>query len=405
MTVRPRAVGQLLNPSVESIVSLTRELVAIPSRGGEDSCEPMIEHVSTWLHNHGVAVSVLAADNGRPAAVVGEVVGAEAGPTYCLDACLDTAPFGDLAAWEHPPTEPHVEDGWLYGRGAADCKVAVAIFSHLAADVQQLRDNLRGRLLVLFDADEHTGDFAGVKTFLRSHPKVDGVMIGYPGNYGVIVGARGFYRATVSVHGVGGHSGGSRARSQNAILKAARLVQALDAATLPTTTTEEFPLAPSLTITGLTGGESFSTVPDRCDVKVDMRLTPDCDAAAARELLRTTIHDIDAAHPATPPTSVREAESWPPYHLPPRAPIVQAMLAAARTHHKLEIAPVVCGPSNVGNYFAAHGIDATCGFGVTYENLHAPNERIKLNTIQMTSDVYSTAVHSLLASEATPPNA
>jgi succinyl-diaminopimelate desuccinylase len=79
------------------------------------------------------------------------------------------------------------------------------------------------------------------------------------------------------------------------------------------------------------------------------------------------------------------------------------MLTAARAHHNPQIAPVVCGPSNIGNYFAAHRIDATCGFGVTYENLHAPNERIKLDTIQMTSDVYSTAIQSLLASAAAPP--
>jgi succinyl-diaminopimelate desuccinylase len=365
----------------------------------------MIEHVATWLKKHDVAVSVLRASTGRPVAVVGEVVGRAPGPTYCLDACLDTAPFGDLSAWAHPPTKPRIVDGWLCGRGAADCKVAVAIFSHVAAYFQQLRDNLRGRLLVLFDADEHTGDFAGVKTFLHSYSKLDGVLIGYPGNYGVIVGARGFYRATITVHGIGGHSGGRQAGSQNAILKAAQLVQALDAATLPSPTTETFPLSPSLTVTGIAGGEGFSTIPDRCDLKVDMRLTPDFDAAAARDLLQATVNDIDAAHPATPPTSVREAESWPPYQLPPRAPIVQAVLDAAHTHHKPDIEPVVCGPSNVGNYFAAHGIDATCGFGVTYENLHAPNERIKLNTIQMTSDVYSTAIHSLLASEATPPNA
>jgi succinyl-diaminopimelate desuccinylase len=405
MTIRPGNVGQLATPSVDSIVSLTRELVAIPSRGGEDSCEPMIQHVATWLKDHDVAVSVLTADAELPVAVVGEVTGSAPGPTYCLDACLDTAPFGDVSAWDHPPTEPCIEDGWLYGRGAADCKVAVSIFSHLAADFQQLRDSLRGRLLVLFDADEHTGDFAGVKAFLHSYPRLDGVLIGYPGNYGILVGARGFYRATVTVHGIGGHSGGRQRGSQNAIHKAAQLVQALDAATLPSPTPEAFPLSPSLTVTGIAGGESFSTVPDRCDVKVDIRLTPDFGATAARDLLRATINDIDAAHPATRPTAVREAESWPPYHLPPRAPIVQAMLEAAHTHHKPGIEPVVCGPSNVGNYFAAHGIDATCGFGVTYENLHAPNERIKLDTIQMTSDVYSTAIHSLLASEATAPNA
>jgi succinyl-diaminopimelate desuccinylase len=403
MNVRPRAASQLLTPSVESIVSLTRELIAIPSRGGEDSCEAMIEHVSTWLKNHDVAVSVLTADTGRPVAVVGEVTGTEPGPTYCLDACLDTAPFGDLTAWEHPPTEPHIVDGWLYGRGAADCKIAVAVFSHLAADFQQLRDNLRGRLLVLFDADEHTGAFAGVKAFLHSYPDVDGVLIGYPGNYGVIVGARGFYRAIVTVHGVGGHSGGRKAGSQNAILKAARLVQALDTATLPTSTTDAFPLTPSLTVTGISGGESFSTVPDRCDINVDLRLTPNFDAVAARDLLQAAVDDVDAAHPATTPTSVREAQSWPPYRLPDRAKIVQAMLAAARAHHNPQIAPVVCGPSNIGNYFAAHRINATCGFGVTYENLHAPNERINLDTIQMTNDVYSAALQSLLASAAAPP--
>jgi succinyl-diaminopimelate desuccinylase len=376
---------------------LTRELIAIPSRGGEDACEPMIEHVATWLEDHDVAISVLTADTGRPVAVVGEIVGTAPGPTYCLDACLDTAPFGDLAAWEHPPTEPRIVDGWLQGRGAAGCKVAVAIFSHLAADVQQVRDNLRGRLLILFDADEHTGDFAGVKTFLHRYGKLDGVLIGYPGNYGVIVGARGFYRATVTVHGVGGHSGGRHTGSQNAILKAARLVQALDAARLIAPIREAFPLPPSLTVTGISGGESFSTVPDRCDVNVDIRLTPNFDALAARDLLQAAVDDVDAAHPATTPASVREAQSWPPYRLSDRAPIVQAMLAAARTHHNPQIAPVVCGPSNTGNYFAAHRTDATCGFGVTYENLHAPNERIKLDTIQMTSDVYCTAIHSLLA--------
>jgi succinyl-diaminopimelate desuccinylase len=86
----------------------------------------------------------------------------------------------------------------------------------------------------------------------------------------------------------------------------------------------------------------------------------------------TVVEKVDAAHPGPTPGSVHEAQIWPSYRVPDRAPIVQAMLATVRTHHKPEIAPVVYGPSNIGNYFAAHGIDATCGFGVTYENLHAP---------------------------------
>jgi acetylornithine deacetylase/succinyl-diaminopimelate desuccinylase-like protein len=55
---------------------------------------------------------------------------------------------------------------------------------------------------VLFDGDEHAGRFAGVKTFVRHYPDIDGVMIGCPGNHGVVVGARGFHRAAITLHGM-----------------------------------------------------------------------------------------------------------------------------------------------------------------------------------------------------------
>jgi succinyl-diaminopimelate desuccinylase len=392
---------------VKSIVALTRALIAIPSRAGEDSCEPMIDHVASWLTTHGIPVSVLDSDAGSPVALVAQVNGAVPGPTYCLNACLDTAPFGELTAWNAAPTEPRVEDGWLYGRGAADCKIAVAIFSHLVAEFQRRRSSLRGRLLVLFDAEEHTGRFGGVKSFLRQYRDIDGVMIGYPGNHGIIAGARGFYRATVTIHASGGHSGGRRNGSHNAIEKATQLVQALGATPLPQPTTDAFPLAPSLTVTGIRGGTSFSMIPDRCDIDVDIRLTPAFDADAARALLHATIRPVDTMATGGAPSSVRDAESWPSYRLADQAPIVQALLAAARAQYRPDIATVVCGPSNIGNYLAAHQIDATCGFGVTYANLHAPNERIKLDTIEMTYCVYSTAVQSLLTPTrgATTPNA
>ena len=155
------------------------------------------------------------------------IEGARQEPTYCLNACLDTAPFGDESAWEHPPTSGHVEAGQLHGRGAADSKMAVAIFAHLAAELVTVADKLQGRLAVLFDCDEHTGGFAGAKTFLADYPNVAGAMIGYPGNDQVVVGARGFYRTTITLYGHGGHSGSTRRSGSNAVEKAARLVASL----------------------------------------------------------------------------------------------------------------------------------------------------------------------------------
>ncbi len=383
-------------PPLDSITELTRELVRIPSRGGEDSCEPVLHAVRKWLEQRSVPVALLTSPAGAPVGTVVEICGRQPGPTYCLDACIDTAPFGDLDAWAVPPTDAAVGDGRLYGRGAADSKVAVAIFSHLGVELALGADRFHGRLLLLFDGDEHTGHFAGVKSFVRDYPDVDGVLIGYPGSDAVIVGARGFYRATVTLYGVGGHSGDRTRDAQNAVEKAARLVESLAATQLPSATTPAFPLEPSLTITGVNGGGGFSMVPDSCEVGVDVRLTQSFAAADARKLLAGAVEAIDDERPGRARAHIEEAESWPAYRLADDSHVADALIAAARRHHDPATPARVCGPSNIGNFFAARGIDATCGFGVSYENLHAPNECVEIDTIPMAYRVYRDAVRSLL---------
>jgi succinyl-diaminopimelate desuccinylase len=49
-----------------------------------------------------------------------QVPGGRPGSRFVLDACLDTAPFGDEAAWTYPPASGVIADGWLHGRGSAD---------------------------------------------------------------------------------------------------------------------------------------------------------------------------------------------------------------------------------------------------------------------------------------------
>ena len=339
--------------------------------------------------------SVLHAD-GAPVAVLAMIEGARQEPTYCLNACLDTAPFGDESAWEHPPTSGHVEAGQLHGRGAADSKMAVAIFAHLAAELVTVADKLQGRLAVLFDCDEHTGGFAGAKTFLADYPNVAGAMIGYPGNDQVVVGARGFYRTTITLYGHGGHSGSTRRSGSNAVDKAARLITALARAPLPSGATSSFCIGPSLTVTGVRGGTSFSTIPDVCEVMIDVRLTPAFTADDARELLRERVTEIDHRYPAPTPARVDELESWPAYRLADDSPVANALLDAVRLHFEPPPQPDVCGPSNIGNLLAAHGIDATCGFGVGYRNIHAPNETASIADIPAVYRVYGGAARRLL---------
>ena len=312
----------------DAVVKLTRELVRVPSRGGIDPYDPVLECMAAWLGEHGLACRRLAGPGGATVALTCEVPGGRPGPRYVLDACLDTAPFGDEAAWTYPPASGEIADGWLHGRGSSDSKAGAAIFAHVAARLRDTAGGFGGSVVLLFDVDEHTGGFGGAKAYFEdagAARRVDGVMIGYPGLDHVVTGGRGVLRARVHVHGIAGHSGSSRTGA-GAIAKAAHLIRELHEMPLPGPAGPEFPLPAKLTVTAVSGGEGYSMVPDLCTFNVDIRLTPALDDPAAVALLRTTAADTDTAWPGTPPTRVEVTTRWPPYALPDGSPLRDALL-------------------------------------------------------------------------------
>jgi len=380
-----------------SVVDLIQRLVRIPSRGGLDPYPPIVEEVERWLVGAGLRPRRLVDGDKRVVGVVCDIEGSRPGPRYVLDACLDTAPFGDETAWTHRPTSGVLEDGWLHGRGSSDSKAAVAVFCHIGVRLAECVTQLRGTATLLFDADEHTGRFGGARTYFAgpdAPADVAGVYIGYPGLDEVVVGGRGVWRARLSVHGVAGHSGSSRSEP-NAIIKATDLMTRVNAVPLPGPGGPEFPLPPKLTVTEIHGGEGFSVMPDACRLALDVRLTPEFTAAATEALIRTAIADVDAAWPDTRPTKLDVVTDWPPFRLTPTSTLVEALLdGAARAG--LSPTPRVAGPSNIGNYLAGLGIPATAGFGPVYEGLHGTDERIRVDTLPAVQTSYHHAVLTLL---------
>lgn len=211
-----------------------------------------------------------------------------------------------------------------------------------------------------------------------------------------MVGARGFWRARLHVSGGGGHSGSRRQPPDNAVVKAATLVRWLTELELPSPDGGDFPLGPRLTVTGISGGEGYSIVPDRCAVSVDIRLTPRCGAAWADRLVRDLCRSVDEAIPSRAATTVEPDATWPAYRLPGRSPIARALRDAARRALGRDVPAVVAGPSNIGNYLVTTGIEATCGFGLTYRNLHAADEAVDLTTLPAVYAAYGAAVRTLL---------
>ncbi|NUP16422.1 MAG: M20/M25/M40 family metallo-hydrolase [Streptomyces sp.] len=379
------------------IIDLARQLIRRPSRAGIDDYGPVLGVLETWLTKREMPFRRLYGDEGGTVGLLVEITGSRPGPWWALDACVDTAPYGDETAWSFPPDCGEVVDGWLRGRGAADSKLAAAMFCGIAAELHGRADDLHGGLAVLLDVDEHTGGFGGARAYLADAEaaRPAGVMIGYPGLDEVVVGGRGLWRATIAVHAASGHSG-SRATTPGAVSRAAHLVRLLEEAELPGAD-GEFPLPPKLTVTSCHGGQGFSVVPDLCELGVDIRTTPGFDAVDAERLVRGAVGELDVRVPVPRPTLITPVAAWPPYRLAgDRQPAAALLDAAAR--EGLTVRPKTAGPSNIGNLLAGEGIPATAGFGVRYAGLHGVDERACLADLPAVHAVYRRAVLGLLGS-------
>ncbi len=382
----------------DTLVAQLQELVTIPSQGGIDDYRPIVLAVQRWLGTRGIEAKLLQ-DANRCLGVWGAIRGGKPGPTYMVNATVDTAPLGAPETWSRHPLSAHIQDGWLYGRGSADSKSGVVVFCHLLATLARELPNLRGSLVFLFDGDEHSGSFGGIQSFVNQHPQAlprDGVLIGYPGHDRIVIGCRGFFRAKLTVHGLAAHSGSSSHRGVNAITRASELVRRIESLNLPATAGSDFGMPPGVSVTEIHGGEGFSTIPDQCRVHLDFRLTPAFTESHARAALAALIAEFDRDDGLTP-TNMDALPGWPAYRLSEDAAIYRALRTAAQTVLLRTLPGEVVGPASIGNYLATLDIDATSGFGVRYRHLHAADECIEIASLEPTFNTYLAAVRLLLA--------
>ena len=239
---------------------------------------------------------------------------------------------------------------------------------------------------VLFDADEHTGRFGGVRAYLDSIARPpDAVSLGYPGNDCIVVGSRGFLRARLHFAGKAAHSGEVERTGVNALNKAAAFALKVAASTFPETQDAAFPFGPAATVTHLSGGEGFSVVPDHATCNIDIRLTRAFDRDKAMRWLEEIVRAVDGQ------SRIETIDHWPAYLVDPDHSLAQSFVAAAERAFGRRVVTDVCGPSNIGNLLAARGVPTICAPGVSFGNMHAANEWADIESIAPVYAMYCDA--------------
>ncbi len=132
------------------------------------------------------------------------------GPHLCFAGHTDVVPTGPAEKWRYDPFGAIVEDGMLYGRGAADMKGAIAAFVAAAADI----DPKTGRVSLLITGDEEGEAKDGTVKMLEwlkaAHKIPDFCIVGEPTSKvhlgdTVKIGRRGSLSARIRVGGRQGH--------------------------------------------------------------------------------------------------------------------------------------------------------------------------------------------------------
>lgn len=78
----------------------------------------------------------------------------DSGPILCFAGHTDVVPSGPQSSWQNPPFEPTIQDGMLYGRGAADMKGSLAAMIIAVEQFVAENPNHRGRIAFLITSDE-----------------------------------------------------------------------------------------------------------------------------------------------------------------------------------------------------------------------------------------------------------
>jgi putative selenium metabolism hydrolase len=254
---------------VERLVDFARALVQEPSLSCQE--EGVARRVEEEMHLFGFDEVTLDAYG----SVIGVIRGAEPGPTLLFDAHTDTVDVTGGVPWEKDPFSGEVADGFLYGRGSADMKGALAAMVHAAGGVNRTR--IRGRIVVSASSMEEVLEGVALQAVMADFPP-DFVVIGEATDLNLARGGRGRAEIHLKTIGIPTHSSAPHL-GRNAALDMLKVISGVEG--VGGMEGVELPIDPLMgpAILALTEISSApfpanSVIPSICRATYDRRLLP-----------------------------------------------------------------------------------------------------------------------------------
>lgn len=326
------------------------------------------------------------------------VRGADAtGGRSCLfNGHLDVVSPEPLDAWDTAPFDPVVRDGWMHGRGAGDMKAGVAAMTYALAAVERAGFGLRGEVTVEAVIDEECSG-NGALACIDAGFDADAVLIPEPFGPTVLTHQVGVMWFKVSVRGKPGHvlateAGANAIERLHPLMEALRgLERELNEEPRPAAYTGH-PHPLNLNIGIVAGGDWPSTIPARAEFHGRLSFYPGTTFEAARRRVEECLAACareDAWLAENPPRVEFYGFRSHGHSLPADAPMLEVLDGC---HTDLAGAPperyIATCTTDLRAFFSHGRGQGTC-YGPVAENIHAANERVRLDSIAATARTYA----------------
>lgn len=272
------------------LIGLTAALVAVPSvsRHEEalaDAVEARLKQADLEVDRIGASV-VARTRRGRDRRVV-------------LAGHLDTVPGNGNEV-------PRVEEGVLFGLGAADMKGGLAVLLRLAEEV--LAASRFDLTFVFYESEEIADEYNGLRLLFESRPDLvegDFAVLLEPTDNWLEAGCQGSIRLEATFRGERAHTARPW-RGLNAVHRAAPVLTRLARHQPEAMVVDGLSFLQALQVVDIHGGVAGNVVPDRCTITVNRRYAPGLTLEEAEAEVRALLDGADeveltsvspAAHP------------------------------------------------------------------------------------------------------------
>ncbi|MCJ7826021.1 M20/M25/M40 family metallo-hydrolase [Patescibacteria group bacterium] len=261
---------------MSNTIETAKELIAIPSYSGQE--EGVRNYLETRFKNAGISFI----EQGDNLAV--HLRGIDGTRAFMFNSHMDVVDIGNPKMWSHDPWGGDIQNGIIYGRGAADMKGGLAASIETALQLSN-RLNLPTDVWFMYVTMEEE-DGSGTKTFAqwfsnerfaKKYKEMAGIFTEPTALLAVEHGHKGNYFIDATVKGNVGHSGRPYAIAVNATEQLARFITSLQK--INEEWKNQFPngifTAPTVTATAFTAeSASYNKTAGEAVAHLDLRTIP-----------------------------------------------------------------------------------------------------------------------------------